>query len=163
MVVLEGRAQIKNNQTNVIDTINAGESFIIPKGYDCQWIQEGYLRKFYVIAENSAVESSEPENAISNVIILPNDGDVESQVSYQNNSGNFTAGIYKGNVEESPIALSKHHRFIYIKQGSLTLIDHNLTEHHFKEGDAFIILNGAQLGWRSDQEILHHYVELVSK
>ena len=155
MVVLEGSAQIKNNKTEEIETIVAGESFIIPKGYDCQWIQEGYLRKFYVISEGTEIDNTQSIEH-SSVVKLSNDTQASSQVSYQNTSGDFTSGIFKGKLESSPIVTCNQHRFIYLKQGEITLIDHNLTEHQFNEGDAFIILNGAQLGCRSDQEIIHH-------
>ena len=39
MVVIEGAAVIRNNTTNTSETILAGESFIIPREYDCQWQQ----------------------------------------------------------------------------------------------------------------------------
>ncbi len=61
MVVIEGAAVIRNNTTNTSETILAGESFIIPREYDCQWQQTGYLRKFYVIADKSLTdENSKP-------------------------------------------------------------------------------------------------------
>ena len=52
MWLLEGECHIRNNKTGDIETATAGMPFVIPRGYDCQWHQPGYLRKFYVISEH---------------------------------------------------------------------------------------------------------------
>src|SRR5262245_29145213 len=41
-------------------TIRAGESFIIPKGLDLQWHQDGYMRKFFVIFDDSSALPADP-------------------------------------------------------------------------------------------------------
>ena len=54
MTIIEGAVEIKNNKIGKVETVTAGQSFVIPQGYDCQWHQNGYLKKFYVIYEPPA-------------------------------------------------------------------------------------------------------------
>lgn len=159
MIILEGAAIIKNNQSQKQETINAGESFIIPKGYDCQWLQQGYLRKFYVIAEVEQPSEIHHEN----VIRLASDMAIGHKISYKNSRSNFSSGIYHGTAQESPLSSSNSDYFIYLKQGELMATDQNNNKHHFKAGDAFVVLKNARLTWASNTPILHHYVELPSK
>jgi uncharacterized cupin superfamily protein len=52
MYLLQGEVEIKNSKTGTMEKVQADEAFVIPKGYDCQWHQTGYLRKFFVISEH---------------------------------------------------------------------------------------------------------------
>jgi uncharacterized cupin superfamily protein len=52
MWLIEGECQIKNNRTGEIETVEAGTAFVIPKGYDCQWQQTGYLKKASSLVPN---------------------------------------------------------------------------------------------------------------
>lgn len=160
MVLIEGAAVIKNNITNTTETILAGESFIIPKGYDCQWRQTGYLRKYYVIAEKESTHETSASTAYNGIVKFPAVTAAGNNVYYKGTDNQFISGAFKGNIADSPITTSVQHRFIYLKKGNITLIDHNLTEHLFKAGDAFMILSGAQIGWKTSEPITHHYVEL---
>ncbi len=159
MVLIEGAAVIRNNKTNTTETVLAGESFIIPKGYDCQWQQEGYLRKFYVIADNESSSASLSPSS-DEIVKFPSSTALGNNVYYKSADKQFISGAFNGDIADSPITTSVQHRFIYLKKGDITLIDHNLTEHHFKAGDAFILLSGAQIGWRTNEQITHHYVLL---
>lgn len=159
MVVLEGAAVIKNNVSGVSKTIYAGESFLIPKGLDCQWVQQGYLKKFYVILDDGCA----PNKNEQEVLNFDRPKTEASRVNYQNEDKSFIAGCYRGAIADSPLVSAKEDLFIYLKKGSVTLIDHNLTEHKFVAGEAFVVLSGAQLGWRSVEDLEYHYVILPDK
>jgi uncharacterized cupin superfamily protein len=162
MVLIEGAVVIKNNTTNVCETVLAGESFIIPKGFDCQWQQTGYLRKFYVIADKQGPSAEPPGpsiDAVDAIIKFPSRTAQGNTVFYKSADNQFISGAFKGDIADSAMITSAQHRFIYLKEGSLTLVDHHLTEHRFKAGDAFIVLSGAQITGRSSDTITHHYVE----
>tara|TARA_B110000438_G_scaffold303090_2_gene363079 strand:+ start:1029 stop:1721 length:693 start_codon:yes stop_codon:yes gene_type:complete len=158
MVVIEGAAVIRNNTTNTSETILAGESFIIPREYDCQWQQTGYLRKFYVIADKSLTDENSNPTA-KGIVKFPTKTDLGNNVYYKSANQQFVAGAFKGNIAESPITTISTRRFIYLKSGYLTLRDTHLTEYHFKAGDVFL-LTGTQVFCRASEEISHHYVEL---
>lgn len=159
MVLIEGAAVIRNNTTNTSETILAGESFIIPKGYDCQWQQSGYLRKFYVIADKPCDTKASASPSIDGVVRFPAITALGNNVYYKSADQHFVSGAFAGDIIDSPIITSVHRRFIYITKGCVTLLDQDLTEYHFKAGDAFL-LSGAQVDWRSSEQITHHYVEL---
>jgi len=56
MVVLEGKADIalqSGSNAGKVRQVHTDEGFVIPHGTDCQWQQQGYLKKLFVIVENS--------------------------------------------------------------------------------------------------------------
>src|SRR5688572_23513991 len=53
MIVLEGAVtMVEANGRET--TVSAGESFVIPKGLVCQWRQSGYIKKYYVIFDDTS-------------------------------------------------------------------------------------------------------------
>jgi uncharacterized cupin superfamily protein len=53
MLLLEGEITILEADGKST-TIKAGESFILPRGLTCQWQQDGYVKKYFVIYEAPA-------------------------------------------------------------------------------------------------------------
>lgn len=166
MVLLEGAARIKNNRSDKCETILAGESFVIPQGYDCQWQQQGYLRKFYVIAEHP--EQSMPATAVHEGVVTfkaANNG-----IQYQHQG--FTSGIYQGDtlaLLAEPMTSSKL-QFFYLNRGKLTLtlltpINGQMMPTpeqaiEFKAGEAFIIPQAMVYQMATSAESIIHYVEV---
>jgi uncharacterized cupin superfamily protein len=159
MVLIEGAAVIKNNLTNTTETILAGESFIIPKGYDCQWQQTGYLRKFYVIADKACPNKENASPSSGGIVKFPAITALGNNVYYKSVDQQFVSGAFKGDIADSPITTSEQRRFIYLTKGDVTLVEHDLTEQHFKAGDVFL-LSGGQIDCRASEQIIHHYVDL---
>lgn len=157
MWLIEGECQIKNNKTGAIETAKAGEAFIIPKGYDCQWQQNGYLRKFYVISEHP--EETMPAMPIYEGIIIPK-ADVkltrerdlqlfvgikgEKDICYRDVTDKFISGIWASDLFKTEQNRFPHNAFFYVESGSITLIDDADIEYPFDEGDAFFIPEGVQ-------------------
>ncbi len=164
MVLLEGAAEIKNNKTGNVETILAGESFVIPQGYDCQWQQQGYLRKFYVIAEhlNQAMPTTPVKEGIAK--FKPS----HSGIQYQHST--FISGIYKNEdlklLENHAEVESHGHQFFFVNKGKLTLTEsHEQTEGdalitEIKSGEAFFIPKGTVYRCESAPETIIHYVEM---
>jgi uncharacterized cupin superfamily protein len=154
MFILEGAVDIKNNKTGVIQTVLAGESFIIPQGYDCQWHQNGYLRKFYVISEPPTQQVPQLPIVESIVKLTPN----QSGHQYQHN--NFSTGVIKNDEINRDLHESPHHKFHFIVQGQLKINEANGTETLFKVGDAFFIPKNSHYRCKATAETVVHYVEL---
>lgn len=159
MWLLEGEAAIKNNKTGAIETVRAGEPFVIPRGYDCQWHQTGYLRKFFVISENPSEDV--PEKPAHEGIIIPQaDAPLEplsmvpaflgkggdcvqlEHICYRDNTGNFLAGTWSSESFESEKRPFPYNEFAYVQAGSINLIDVDGEEHSFSAGDAFFVPQG---------------------
>lgn len=170
MWLLEGEAEIRNCKTGAVEKARAGEPFVIPRGYDCQWHQRGYLRKFYVISENPS--ESPPENPTVEGIIIPDadallkplpiaqpfltDGisPVQHQhICYQNGSGNFLAGTWESEPFESINKPFPYNQFAYVIEGSLTLIDEAGNEHSFQSGDALFVPEGVICSARTTEKV----------
>jgi len=188
MVLLEGQATIKNIKTGELETVSAGETFVIPKGYDCQWQQTGYLRKFYVISEHpdeivpvvptfegiiniSKAHQSASTNSIdvkvsggsSNSFVMKSGKPVKKgQHLYQDHTGNFLSGIWQSEHFETEQQTFPRNEFIYIQSGELVCIDEKNHEHKFSQGDALFIPQGTICHWRVNENVATFYAVLQS-
>lgn len=158
MWLIEGECQIKNNKTGAVDTVKAGQSFIIPRGYDCQWHQPGYLRKFYVISEHPEevmpaapsfegivipqANASLAEVADGMPFVITSDAQPMQNLCYEDTVGRFFAGTWAASASKSAERPFPYNQFAYLIDGSITLIDAGGTEHVFNTGDAFFVPEG---------------------
>jgi uncharacterized cupin superfamily protein len=137
MWLIEGECQIKNNKTGEIETVEAGSPFVIPKGYDCQWQQSGYLKKFFVISEHPGEEI--PATPAHEGIVRP-----QQDISYQDTTGRFYSGMLASEAFEYAREPFPHNQFAYVQDGSITLTDGQGAAHEFVAGDAFFIPEGLE-------------------
>ena len=188
MVLLEGQANIKNIKTGEVETVNAGETFVIPKGYDCQWQQNGYLRKFFVISEhpdeiipvvptfegiinisqahrNASTEkfnvNFEAASISGKSFVMKSGKPVQKgQHLYQDHTGNFFSGIWQSQQFETEQQAFPRNEFIYIQSGELICIDEDNQEHTFSQGDALFIPQGTVCHWRVNESVCTFYAVL---
>jgi len=169
MWLIEGEAEIRNNKTGEVEKAKMGEAFIIPSGYDCQWHQTGYLRKFYVsfahpnetIPEKPAHEGIIIVQADSPVGVLAGAGPFkvtagatgEEHVCYKNASGTFISGRWATEAFESEPCAFPYNEFAYVHAGSITLTDEWGAEHIFHKGDAFFIPEGVMCSGKTAESV----------
>ena len=166
MFIIEGVVEIKNNKTGKIEIITAGESVVVPQGYDCQWKQQGYLRKFYVIYE----PQEKPEKpATENVVYISENSDIPWQetsdghrkkILYKNNDQRFTAGVWQSKALTTGLIDFPYHEFIFVNKGSLICTDESGGEHHFKKGDALFIPQGTRCAWQVENKVSIHFTQI---
>ncbi|MFK8020935.1 MAG: cupin domain-containing protein [Pseudomonadales bacterium] len=155
MQVLEGQVDIRDNNSGDFTTVTAGEAFVIPKGFDCQWQQHGYLRKFYFISEHP--EESVPSfPAHAGVIVLsavatqsaPEGGTLfppgmvqhaNEQIAYLDHRARFSAGTWQSEVFDTGSFTLTRHSLLSVVSGAITMTDNSGAEHEFLAGDAFFI------------------------
>ncbi len=158
MWLLEGECQIRNNRTGEIETVKAGMPFVIPKAYDSQWQQQGYLRKYYVISEHP--EEGIPAAPSHEGVVVPKADAIETEVAedaafairsgakprrdvcYTDTTGRFIAGTWASEAIESELRPFPYNQFAYVHDGSISLIDADGDVHVFNVGDAFFIPAG---------------------
>ncbi len=182
MIVLEGQAAIKNTSTGEVETVAAGEGFVIAKGYECQWQQQGYLRKFYVISEHPQepipeqpaangiikmqAQQASPDNRAEKLEVELTGDSFElktptkvnkGQHLYQDNLGRFVAGIWQSDAFETKLQPFPRHEFIYVQSGQLTCIDEHQQAHIFNAGDAFFIPKGTVCQWQVKDNVRTYY------
>jgi len=155
MWLMEGEAEIKNIKTGEFEKAQAGEAFIIPKGYDCQWHQRGYLRKYFFIYEHPDEPIPEapsvegiiiPDNekpslnvSIPDPFMLPDSANSKMLNQYQDTTEKFFSGIWECDAFQSTAKQMPYNLFAYIMNGSITLIDKDGNQFSFQQGDAFFI------------------------
>jgi uncharacterized cupin superfamily protein len=158
MCLLEGSAGVKNSKTGVMQKAQAGEVFIIPKGYDCQWHQSGYLRKYFMISEHP--EEEIPAQPSIEGIVIPGPDAVLNPVtssqpflmkgnvvpkaheSYVDTRGRFYAGTWGCDAFDSESRPFPHYQLSCVQEGSIALIDACGETHVFNAGDAFFVPQG---------------------
>jgi uncharacterized cupin superfamily protein len=159
MLLLEGEARIKNSNSGEVEQASAGEPFVIPRGYDCQWQQRGYLKKFFFIYENPG--AAVPDSPVFEGIIIPKPGDDRNplehtsplfdrgsgdgqrqRLCYRDCTGKFSVGTLESGPFQSDLKPSLTHYFACVQGGSLTLTDETGRHHEFETGDAFFLPQG---------------------
>jgi len=158
MWLLEGECQIRNNRTGEIASVKAGTPFVIPKGYDCQWLQQGYLRKYFVISEHP--DETIPAAPAHEGIVIPKADAILAEVAedapfaiisgarpqqnlcYTDTTGRFFSGTWASEAFESEQRPFPYYEFAFVHDGSITLTDADGAAQDFDAGDAFFIPKG---------------------
>ena len=176
MWLLQGEAVIKNNKTGALEKAKAGEAFVIPKGYDCQWQQTGYLRKYYVISENPNEDIPE-QAAVEGIVIASADAAVapmsgsepfaikgdavqKAQQCYVDTTEKFICGTWECDAFESESRPFPYYQFATVQEGSITLTDEAGGAHVFNAGDAFFVPKGVVCSGQSAATVRLFYAVL---
>ncbi|WP_426369937.1 cupin domain-containing protein [Pseudocolwellia sp. HL-MZ7] len=169
--IIEGVAEIKNNKTGLVETVTAGESFVIPKGYDYQWHQSDNLRKFHLIYK----PQNEPENSNYTSLVYFNEHNINEnssvpwqatsdghnkKVLYQNPSQTFTSGIWQSKGFDTGFITFPYNEFMTIKQGNLTCTDTSGIEHKVSSGEALFIPKGTRCSWLATEDITIYFAQI---
>lgn len=150
MVLLEGQAQVKNNATGELEQVNSGQSFVIPKGHDCQWHQQGYLRKYFVIWEHP--HYAMPEKPSTDKLLI--DGQDYLDTTKQFSSGKSNHSTYSERVSAHPC-----HEFIYVTQGTIVIYNQQ-QEITLVSGDAVFIPQATPCGMRASENFIADVAKL---
>ena len=168
IIIIEGTAEIKNNKTGEVEIVSAENSLVIPQGYDYQWQQSDYLRKFYLIYEPPmqdipATPVCEHVIRIDDQHAMPwqatSDG-FKKKLLYQSKNHKFTSGVWQGSSFKTGSITFPYNEFIYIKQGCLMCIDEQGLAHKINAGEALFVPQGAQCSWHSETSITLHFVQI---
>lgn len=176
MYLLEGSVtMILEDGTEV--TVNAGEAFIIPKGLPCQWKQEGYVRKYFVIFENPGAPAGDDVSAQGIILPKPSGpseglqleviddasgfiGDIPTQhdhTYFTDPSNQFICGLWDSSPFEIPSHPFPRSEMMMILEGAVTLTDKDGNDYLFKAGDTAYVPKGAVCGWKSTEYVRKFY------
>ncbi len=160
MWLIEGECQIRNNRTGETETVKAGTPFVIPRGYDCQWQQQGYLRKYFVISEHPGDEI--PAVPAHEGVVIPKADAIlvevvedapfaitagtrpRQNICYEDTTGRFLSGTWASEAFESEERPFPYHEFAYVQDGSITLTEAKGATQVFNAGDALFIPEGVE-------------------
>ena len=150
MIVLEGAVTIieKDRRT----TIKAGENFILPKGLPCQWHQDGYMRKFFVIFDDpSGMAPADPE-ALSVLrpdpradlspsagpapeLLLSGTPQQRDRRYFADPTGQMTVGVWSSTPYHRKTIPFPRHELMHILEGEVTITEDGQPPRTFKAGD----------------------------
>ena len=176
MLLLEGSLEFILDDGSEVK-VNAGEAFVIPKGLSCQWIQPGYVKKFFMIFSNPGGPIA--DDVSTKGIILPTPegpagepaaveltdtsaffGDIPVQhdhIYYEDPTGQMQVGLWDSTPFETAVAPFSRNEMMCLLEGSVTLTDADGNEHLYKAGDTIYVSKGAEFGWRNDEYIRKFY------
>jgi len=175
MYVLEGSVTMVDAKGHA-ETISAGEAFVLPKGFECQWKQSDYIRKFFVIYDRPA--DTPAADPASLKVIRPSpygapggmekmdlsgmtfDGPTPTQHStdyFTDPTGQMTVGTWDATPFSRPVSPFNRHELMHFLEGSVTLTDGEGREHTYHAGDTIFVPKGAMIGWRSDEYVRKYY------
>ncbi len=179
MHVLEGSITIVE-QGGKATTIKAGESFIIPKGLVCQWRQTEYVRKFFVIFDDSSGAKS-ADTAKLHVIKIdttsplgPMDipdtsvfvGPVPTQTVkgwFDDATGQLTVGVWATTPFTRKVMPFPRYELMHLLEGAVTISDGAGNAQTFKAGDTFLVPEGAPCAWSNSVPVKKIYVIFKAK
>ncbi len=152
-----------------MEKARAGEAFVIPRGYDCQWHQTGYLRKVFIIF-NPPGKNIPDEPTFEGIIIpstdtIPEPGTpIERQhICYENHDCSFQVGVRELDPFETETGLFPHIEFDYILADSPTMTDEHGQEHHFRQGEALLLPEGVVCRARVTEKLVVIFAVVQSK
>ncbi|MCP4980039.1 MAG: DUF861 domain-containing protein [Gammaproteobacteria bacterium] len=173
MYVLEGSVTMELEDGSST-TISAGESFIVPKGLICRWVQTEYIRKYFVIFSSAEDEvhdnparygimTPRPSDATTPIVIEDTSriiGTVPEQhnhIYYTDVTGQFTVGMWNSTAFERPVFEFDHFDLMCILEGEATVSDGAGNNQVFKTGEACFVPLGAQYKWQCDVPVTKVY------
>ena len=176
MLLLEGSLTMVLGDGSEVP-VKAGEAFVLPKGLPCQWKQEEYVRKYFMILENPGTpvaanvsdlgvilpRASGPTGGLAKVEVNdPSDyiGDMPIQkehVYYRDPSGQMEVGLWESTPFATRPSPFDRNELMCLLEGSVTLTDGSGTELPIKAGETVYIPKGAVCGWRSAETVRKFY------
>lgn len=150
MLFLEGELTMVLPDGQEID-IKAGDAFVIPKGFQCQWRQAGFVHKIFMILDGLVPEA---ENASLSRITVPDlTSPTGADVSICRTDFLNAAGTMRVEVQDhGAVALMSRtcaaNELITVLEGSLQLFD-GQQPHVFNKGDTAYVHQGGWVGWKT--------------
>lgn len=177
MLLLEGSVTVTEANGRVT-RVEAGESFIIPRGLECAWKQDGYVRKIFVIYENPAAPVPK-KPAADHVIKLDPGAKLEpcagpdpamlngpeprctEHVAYTDASGQLTIGLWSATPYDRKAAPFGRYELMHFLEGQVELHDGGASGQAFQAGETIFAPRGVPLGWRNTSDVRKIFVILM--
>lgn len=151
MLLLEGTVIMKLPDGGEV-TVEAGEAFVIPKGFECQWSQPGYVRKVFMIVDDPVPEG--PANPSLERITKPPlagaapNGAVETvRTDFENATGRMAVSVRAHAGGQSGETATAAHELFHVLEGRVALASGG-TETAFGPGETGYIRAGTRLSRR---------------
>jgi hypothetical protein len=172
IILLEGEVTLI--EANRRTTYKAGESFIIPKGLPCQWHQDGYVRKFFVIFDDASGLTPENPAALAPLrpdpradlapsagpapeLLLSGAPQQRDKRYYADLTGQWTVGVWSSTPYHRKTIPFPRHELMHILEGEVTITEDGQPPRTFKAGDTFVVPMGTLCDWKSTVDVRKFY------
>ena len=173
MLLLEGEVTIVDARGNE-QTMRAGDTFVIPKGMPCVWMQTGYVRKFYVIFDDrSGKVAADPDKL---AVIRPRGDGPLSLVTSQDTSRYLNGtptqhshewftdaseqmhvGVWDTTDMHTRPLLFARNELMHLLAGEVSLTNGDGVVSTFRAGDTFMVPRGMSYRWDSSGYVKKFY------
>lgn len=146
--------------------IRAGDAFVIPKGFMCQWKQPGTVHKIFMILDGPVPDA---ENASLKRITVPDlsapgDADVTaSRTDFLNAAGTMRVEVQSFGATRQPGKKAGENMLISVLEGRLSLHD-GQEAHEFLSGETAYIHQNDSVSWETDagtRVIIASYIDMA--
>ena len=132
--------------------VKAGEAFVIPKGFLCQWKQTEMVLKYFMILDGPIPTA---ENASLQRITVPDlqgpSADVaDRRTDFLNAAGTMSVDLVTYGAVQMPAAPTSKHQLISVLDGALTLHDGE-EAHSFSAGETAYLHQGDSAAWTTSE------------
>ncbi|MFK7762411.1 MAG: cupin domain-containing protein [Roseobacter sp.] len=132
--------------------IQAGDAFVIPKGFKCQWKQPGFVHKIFMILDGPVpqAENTSLQRITVPDLSVPAEGAeiAITRTDFLNAAGNMRVEFQRVGALSQPAITIDAHQIMTVLDGTLSLHDGN-ESHDFAKGDTAYVLQGGTVGWQS--------------
>ncbi|MEM6679204.1 MAG: cupin domain-containing protein [Pseudomonadota bacterium] len=125
MLLLEGTIEMRLPEGGAV-TVKAGEAFVIPKGFECQWAQPEYVRKVFMIVDDPIPEGT--GNPTLELITKPPmsgaspSGPLENAETWFQNAGGQMSVVLRSHAGGTTApAPTPSHVLFHVLEGAVTL------------------------------------------
>ena len=174
MLLLEGAVEIVLPDGRVT-RVEAGQSFVIPKGLVCQWRQPGYVKKFFVILETpdkptdrlcTGLAVAVPDHGAG---LAPTPGPKpEALLSgspqwsgkdyFEDAGSRLTVGLWASTAYHRKTIPFPRHELMCLLEGEVTITGPGGKPQTFRAGESFFVPYGAMTDFRTDGDVKKIFV-----
>jgi len=177
MILLEGSVRVMEAGGRVTQ-VNAGESFVIPRGLPCAWKQHGHVRKIFVIYENPGmpvparpaadrVIRIDPSAALTScdgpdpTLLNGPEPRCADHVAYTDASGQLSIGLWSATAYDRMATPFGRYELMHFLEGQVELHDGGTSGQAFRAGETIFVPKGVPLGWRNTIDVKKIFVILM--
>ncbi len=131
--------------------IKAGDAFVIPKGFECQWKQQGFVHKIFMILDGPVPDADNASLRRITVpdLATPSEAEVSvSRTDFLNAAGTMSVEVQAHGPGAQMRRTSDANELITVLDGSLQLSDGE-EPHVFETGDTCYLHQGDVVGWKT--------------
>lgn len=153
MLFLEGDLTIIMPDTTEVH-IQSGDAFVIPKGFNCQWKQNGFVHKIFMFVDGAVLDAN---NASLKRISVPDfdlrnskNSLITSRTEFLNAAGTMRVDVQLYDAMSHPSLACEEHLLIAVLDDTLTL-NTGQCAHLFSKGQTAYVYQGGLVDWTTTQ------------